>query len=468
MVFALFNIGSFKSNLIIKEMNASSLLASSFVEQQQHYSANGILNETANNHDYVPFAERAETYIIPVIFAIIFVIGVLGNGTLVLIFARHKNMRNVPNTYILSLALGDLLVILICVPFTSTVYTFDSWPYGLFICKLSEAAKDVSIGVSVFTLTVLSADRFFAIVDPLKKLHSSIGGRRATRFTVLVTGAVWTLSVLLAVPALVFSYLRSFQVNNETSFQVCYPYPERLGSWYPKTAITAKFFVYYSVPLTIIGCFYVLMARHLLRSTRNMPGEAQGQQARQIRARKKVAKTVLTFVMVFALCFFPQHVFMLWFYHDPYSDEHYNQFWHIFRLFGFLMSFINSCVNPIALYFVSGAFRKHFDLYLFRACKTGSKNHPRRRRFRSTAKTTTHTYNSGGGGGMAGGNRKGPTAMRHQDSLTTVPMTIQMNTTTVRKERPLQQRQDNSPLPPEYTVTTLLNGIEPPKTNHVA
>lgn len=74
-------------------------------------------------------------------------------------------MRNVPNTYILSLALGDLLVIISCVPFTSTIYTVNSWPYGLFICKLSEATKDVSIGVTVFTLTALSADRLVVVLE---------------------------------------------------------------------------------------------------------------------------------------------------------------------------------------------------------------------------------------------------------------------------------------------------------------
>lgn len=74
-------------------------------------------------------------------------------------------------SYILSLALADLLVILTTVPLTSTVYTFDSWPYGTFLCTASEFTKDVSIGVSVFTLTALSGDRFFAIVDPLRKFH---------------------------------------------------------------------------------------------------------------------------------------------------------------------------------------------------------------------------------------------------------------------------------------------------------
>jgi hypothetical protein len=46
---------------------------------------------------YVQYEDRLETYIIPTIFALIFLIGVLGNGCLILIFFRHRTMRNVPN-----------------------------------------------------------------------------------------------------------------------------------------------------------------------------------------------------------------------------------------------------------------------------------------------------------------------------------------------------------------------------------
>lgn len=49
-------------------------------------------------NSYTPYEERPETYIVPVVFFIIFVVGVLGNGTLVIIFLRHRAMRNVPNT----------------------------------------------------------------------------------------------------------------------------------------------------------------------------------------------------------------------------------------------------------------------------------------------------------------------------------------------------------------------------------
>lgn len=57
----------------------------------------GADGDDMDEHGYVPYTERPETYIVPVLFAIIFIIGVLGNGVLILIFLRHRTMRNVPN-----------------------------------------------------------------------------------------------------------------------------------------------------------------------------------------------------------------------------------------------------------------------------------------------------------------------------------------------------------------------------------
>jgi bombesin receptor subtype-3 len=93
------------------------------------------------------------------------------------------------------------------VPFTSAIFIHPSWPWGEIICKLSEFFKDLSIGVSVFTLTALSGDRFFAIVDPLRKFHSH-SGRRATRITIGIALLIWILAGLMGIPALKASYVK--------------------------------------------------------------------------------------------------------------------------------------------------------------------------------------------------------------------------------------------------------------------
>lgn len=58
----------------------------------------GTHNASGEDSSYVKVLDRPETYIVTVIYTLIFIVGVLGNGTLVIIFFRHRSMRNIPNT----------------------------------------------------------------------------------------------------------------------------------------------------------------------------------------------------------------------------------------------------------------------------------------------------------------------------------------------------------------------------------
>ncbi|XP_052888531.1 neuropeptide CCHamide-2 receptor-like [Anopheles moucheti] len=310
--------------------------------------------------DYVPYEQRPETYIVPVVFALIFIVGIVGNGTLVVIFLRHRAMRNIPNTYIFSLALADLLVILICVPLASMIYTLESWPWGSALCRVSEFAEEISIGVSVFTLTALSADRYCAIVNPLRKLQTR-------PLTVIVAFLIWVLAIICAIPSVVMSDVVVVHLDQSNkTIEYCSPFGPRLKEFnYSKYKTVLNSIVYYFLPLSIIGILYVLMAHRLHTSAREMPGENAGPQSRsQARARRHVARMVITFVIVFIVCFLPHHVVELWFHLNPHAEDDYDDFWHIFRITGFCLSFLNSCINPVALYCVSGVFRQHFHRYL--------------------------------------------------------------------------------------------------------
>ncbi|CAH1154725.1 unnamed protein product [Phaedon cochleariae] len=314
------------------------------------------LSSIEHQSEYVPYHQRPETYIVPFLFFIIFVVGVLGNGTLVIIFLRHRAMRNVPNTYIFSLALADLLLILTCVPFTSVIYTLESWPWGVFLCKINESVRDISIGVSVFTLTALSAERYCAIVNPLRKLQNK-------PLTVFSAGLIWLFATALAIPDAISSRLIYVPVQSNKTITYCSPFPDSIA--YAKYEIVFQSLIYYFMPLGIIACFYLLMAIRLHISANEMPGEAGGMTSNvQAKARRHVAKMVLVFVFLFFICFLPRHVFLLWFHLYPVAQEEYNDWWHALKIVGFCLSFIHSCLNPIALYCVSGVFRGHFNRYL--------------------------------------------------------------------------------------------------------
>lgn len=94
------------------------------------------------------------------VYVLIVTVGLLGNITLVKIFISSSAMRSVPNIFISSLALGDLLLLVTCVPVDAFRYFSEEWVFGEAACKLIPVIQLTSVGVSVFTLTALSADRY--------------------------------------------------------------------------------------------------------------------------------------------------------------------------------------------------------------------------------------------------------------------------------------------------------------------
>ena len=329
-------------------------------------------------------SDRPEAIVVPILFAVIFLCGVLGNGTLVYIVGRNKTLRNAPNILIVSLALGDLVLLFVSVPIAATYYTFNDWPYGETICKLNSFLRCFSVGVSVFTLVALSSDRYTAIVHPMRR-H---GGSPMKR-SLLIAGLIWILAAVLAVPEAVAARIEHVTIDASRYLEFCKEDPPTWGEEYPKYIITARFVVYFALPIVVIAVFYILMARMLILSSKRMPCEGStktsSQLQKQTEARKKVAKLVLSFVMIFVLCWLPRYIYLFWYHFDP---GNYNMFWHVFKITGFCFSFINSCVNPIALYFLSKQFRGYYNRTLFCLCSrstNSSANNPALRyRFQTT------------------------------------------------------------------------------------
>lgn len=93
-------------------------------------------------------------------YALIILVGLVGNLTLIRTFCAVKSMRNVTNLFLCSLAFGDVLLLVTCAPVDASRYLADEWLFGRTGCKLIPFIQLTSVGVSVFTLTALAADRY--------------------------------------------------------------------------------------------------------------------------------------------------------------------------------------------------------------------------------------------------------------------------------------------------------------------
>ncbi|XP_068071777.1 neuromedin-B receptor isoform X1 [Danio rerio] len=217
--------------------------------------------------------------VIPSVYILIITVGLLGNITLVKIFITTSAMRSVPNIFISSLAVGDLLLLVTCVPVDAFRYFYEEWIFGTVACKMIPVIQLTSVGVSVFTLTALSADRHKAIVNPMDIQSSS-----AVFWTCLKAITIWVVSVLLAIPEAVFSQVVHMPDKN-TTFTACVPYPLS-NEMHPKIHSIMIFLVYFLIPLSIISVYYYHIARTLIKSAHDMPDgneEASGQDCSGIR-----------------------------------------------------------------------------------------------------------------------------------------------------------------------------------------
>nr|XP_061806363.1 neuromedin-B receptor-like [Nerophis lumbriciformis] len=305
-------------------------------------------------------------------YSLIVLVGVLGNGALVKILVSSGAVRSVPNILISSLAAGDLLLLVTCVPLDAFRFFSEDWLLGETVCKLLPAVQLTSVGVSVFTLTALSADRYKAIVKPM-----DIQASGALARTCVKAAAIWLLSITLAVPEAVFSQVVSMQgqrgVENVT-FLNCVPYPLS-DQTHPKVHAVLLFLVYFLFPLAVISVYYYHIARTLMRSARDMPGELSEHTKKQMETRKRLAKIVLVFVAVFATCWLPNH--MVYLYRSfSYQQTDLSLAHLLLTLLARVLSFSSSCVNPLALYLLSDSFRRHFNSQM--RCGGGGVSHERR------------------------------------------------------------------------------------------
>ena len=60
--------------------------------------------------------------VVPWLFGVIAVVGLVGNALVVLVVSCNPQMRSTTNILIINLAIADLLFIVFCVPFTATDY----------------------------------------------------------------------------------------------------------------------------------------------------------------------------------------------------------------------------------------------------------------------------------------------------------------------------------------------------------
>ncbi|XP_063709470.1 allatostatin-A receptor-like isoform X3 [Culicoides brevitarsis] len=303
----------------------------------------------ASSLDYEEFDEESlqlqqvVKIVVPTFFGIIGLSGLLGNALVVLVVAANPQMRSTTNLLIINLAVADLLFVIFCVPFTATDYVLPSWPFGDLWCKFVQYMIVVTAHASIYTLVLMSLDRFLAVVHPIASM--SIRTERNALFAIIF---LWIIITTTAIPVAV-THGEVMQVWQGESNSACiFLYQD-----YNLVGFQVSFFLSsYVIPLALISMLYVAM---LARLWKGAPGGRVSAESR--RGKKRVTRMVVVVVLAFAICWLPIQLILVLKSLKLYETTTIKV---IMQVAAHVLAYMNSCVNPFLYAFLSDNFRKAF------------------------------------------------------------------------------------------------------------
>lgn len=230
----------------------------------------------------------------------IILLGVIGNSLVIHVIIKFKSMRTVTNFFIANLAVADLLVNTLCLPFTLVYTLLGEWKLGPVLCHLVPYAQALAVHVSTVTLTVIALDRHRCIVYHLESKISK-------RISFLIIGVAWAVSALLASPLAIFREYSLIEIIPDFKIVVCsekWPGEGQLN--YGTIYSISMLLIQYVLPLAVISYAYIRIWTKLKNHV--SPGAGNDHYHHR---RRKTTKMLVCVVVVFAVSWLPFHTFQL-------------------------------------------------------------------------------------------------------------------------------------------------------------
>ncbi|XP_030227375.1 C-C chemokine receptor type 1 [Gadus morhua] len=273
---------------------------------------------------------------LPILYSLVFILGLIGNGLVVAVFAKHSSQINMTDICLLNLAISDLFFVL-SMPFYSHSASSRNWIFGTFMCHLISILYLVGFYGGVFCVIVMTLDRYVVI------MHAhTLARHRRTRLGVAVTALVWVLSFFISLPSMASLQL---QEDQRCSVWLCEIFSERN---------TKRDYVILSnnvfgllIPLLVMAVCYsrVLPSLMAMRSTK----------------RYRAVKLVIIIVVVFFLFWTPYNIALfLSYYRDKNENFGANSEFDLplFIQITEAIAFTHCCLNPIIYAFVGQKFAR--------------------------------------------------------------------------------------------------------------
>ncbi|XP_009089919.2 histamine H2 receptor [Serinus canaria] len=124
---------------------------------------------------------------------VLIVITLCGNIIVCLAVTLDRRLRSLTNRIIVSLAITDLLLGLLVLPFSAFYELTKEWPFGSILCNIYTSLDVMLCTASILNLLMISLDRYFAVTTPLRYCQVVTPSRVAMGLAV-----IWTVSLMVS------------------------------------------------------------------------------------------------------------------------------------------------------------------------------------------------------------------------------------------------------------------------------
>ncbi|XP_044054097.1 adenosine A2a receptor a [Siniperca chuatsi] len=308
---------------------------------------------------------------------LIAVFSVLGNVLVCWAVCLNSNLQNITNFFVVSLAVADIAVGVLAIPFSIAISTgFCSNFYG---CLFIACFVLVLTQSSIFSLLAIAIDRYIAIKIPLR-YNSLVTGQRARG----IIAICWVLSIIIGLTPMM-GWHRLPESTNST----CSP---GLMKCLFEEVVVMEYMVYFNffacvlIPLLLMLAIYLcifMAARHQLKL---MEVKAvHGEKSRStLQKEVQAAKSLAIIVGLFAVCWLPLHIINCFTLFCPQCDR--PLLWIMYV--AIILSHANSVVNPFIYAYRIREFRQTFRKIIRRHILG------QQERFESGSRKRNSTHNS--------------------------------------------------------------------------
>lgn len=307
-------------------------------------------------------------YIEAVIFITLFIFSIFGNILILYQMFQTKIIRTVTNSMISNLVAADILFSAGS-PFIAITRITENWVFGDAVCKAFVYLMFVCAMVMIWTMTVISIDRYICI-------NKTTSRKITPRMSAAIIVLTWIVCFVSFIPLMLYFHTRSFPFGNDTVTICTLSWPKANGFRVSIFFTVIICLIGFIIPIGIMGVNYFRIIRRFIQSRRNILNSHHRVNTQSGRARKnqdlhvrdvKVVNSLILLVLLFMIMWLPTFIVFVFILRDGMTDT--MQMSSIALTSTACLALANACVNP----FLYGAINDRLRRAVRRcfACKTG-------------------------------------------------------------------------------------------------